>query len=247
MIGRDGEPEQRSAEAVLSPRVAGCPAWGREHCLCINGLSYSKLNPDKLSMEDRKMKDSIARALMVCLLAAGVTVAAQTPSPGAGQKPAPPAPADAKAGAKGDSAVVRQAAMGGMAEVEHGRLAAQNATHADVKQFGQRMVDDHSKANEELKGLAAKKNITLPTALDAKHQAMQDKLAKMKGDAFDRAYMAHMVAAHGQMLSLLNGAAKTASDPDVKAWAQSKVPTVQEHLKMARDANAKVGGAAKGK
>jgi predicted outer membrane protein len=75
-------------------------------------------------------------------------------------------------------------------------LAAENAASSEVKQFGQRMVDDHGKANAELKGLASQKNVVLPTELDAKHKAMQDGLSKLKGPAFDDAYMAHMASAH---------------------------------------------------
>ena len=68
-----------------------------------------------------------------------------------------------------------------MAEVEHGRLPGQNAMHDEVKQFVQRMVADHSKAGDELKGLASGKNVSFPTELDAKHKAMQDKLSKING------------------------------------------------------------------
>jgi putative membrane protein len=144
-----------------------------------------------------------------------------------------------------DAMFIRTAAMDGMAEVEHGRLAAQNATNDEVKQFGQRMVDDHSKAGDEVKGLAAQKNVTLPTELDAKHKAMQDKLSKMNGAAFDRAYMAHMVAAHQQAVTLFEKEAGSGKDAEAKALAAKTLPTLREHLKMARSINAKVAGAAK--
>jgi putative membrane protein len=151
----------------------------------------------------------------------------------------------AQATAAADATFVRTAAMDGMAEVEHGRLAVQNATHDEVKQFGQRMVDDHSKAGDELKGLAAQKRVTLPSELDAKHKAMHDTLSKMKGAAFDRAYMAHMVSAHQQAVALFEKEAGGGKDADVKAWAAKTLPTLQEHLKMARGVNAKVGSGAK--
>ena len=124
-------------------------------------------------------------------------------APLAAQPPAKTAQGTAKSGSAAgapqgttpgaDAMFIRTAAMDGMAEVEHGRLAGQNATNDEVKQFAQRMVGDHGKADDELKGLASGKNVTLPTELDAKHKAMQDKLSKMKGAAFDRAYMARMV------------------------------------------------------
>jgi putative membrane protein len=137
---------------------------------------------------------------------------------------------------------IRTAALDGMAEVQHGRLAAQNATNAEVKRFGQRMVDDHRKAGDELKGLASQKNVTLPAALDANHRATQDKLAKMKGHAFDRAYMSHMVTAHQQAVALFTRESTSGKDADIKAWAAKTLPALQEHLKMARGVNAKVAG-----
>jgi putative membrane protein len=160
----------------------------------------------------------------------------------AGQEPSTRQPKGTAAAqsANADSLFMRTAAMDGLAEVEHGRLAAQNASAADVKQFARRMVDDHSKANEELKGLATQKNVTLPTELDQKHQAMQDKLAKLKGSAFDKAYMSHMVMAHRQAVTLFQREAKAGKDADTKAWAAKTLPVLQEHDKSARTVNAAV-------
>jgi putative membrane protein len=98
---------------------------------------------------------------------------------------------------------------------------------------------------DELKSIASQKNVTLPTQLDAKHQAMHDKLSKMKGDAFDRAYMRHMVTAHQQAVALFQKESTSGKDAETKAFAGKTLPTLQEHLKMARDANSKVAGAAK--
>jgi len=157
-------------------------------------------------------------------------------------KPATGAAHDTKAPASAtgaDSTFVKTAAMDGMAEVEHGRLAAQNAASADVKQFGQRMVDDHGKANTELQSIASQKNITLPKELDAKHKAMHDKLAKMNGAAFDSAYMTHMASAHKEAVSLFQREAKSGKDAETKAFAEKTLPTLQEHLKMAQDLSGK--------
>jgi putative membrane protein len=176
------------------------------------------------------------QSFKVVALACGLTCTVA-----AGQEPSarqPQSPVAKAAGA--DAAFMRTAAMDGLAEVEHGRLAAQNASAADVKQFAQRMVDDHSKANEELKGLATQKNVTLPTELDQKHRAMQDKLAKLKGAAFDKAYMSHMVMAHQQAVTLFRQEAKAGKDPDTKAWAAKTLPALQEHHKLARTINAGV-------
>jgi putative membrane protein len=143
--------------------------------------------------------------------------------------------------ANSDEHFVKEAAVGGMAEVELGKLAADKASSADVKKFGQRMVDDHSKANDELKTLAQNKNITLPTALDAKNQATVDHLSKLTGEAFDRAYMQTMVKDHQKDVSEFRTQSKSGKDGDVKAWASKTLPTLEEHLKMAQDTNRAVG------
>src|SRR4051794_4768099 len=95
-----------------------------------------------------------------------------------------------------DTKFVKEAAAGGMEEVELGKLAAAKASSADVKSFGQKMVDDHSKANNQLMQLASQKGIDLPKgqSVMAKHDSA--KLAKLKGAAFDKAYMDMMVKDH---------------------------------------------------
>ena len=140
-----------------------------------------------------------------------------------------------------DLTFVLDAAKGGMAEVELGQLAADKASSDDVKKFGQRMVTDHSKANDELKTLAQSKNITLPTAIDAKDKATHDRLAKLSGPAFDRAYMAHMVTDHRKDVNEFKKETTAGKDPDVKSWASKTLPTLEEHLKMAQDTDKAVG------
>src|SRR5579875_627875 len=95
-----------------------------------------------------------------------------------------------------DMSFAMKAAQGGMAEVQLGQLAAQKATNPDVKAFGQQMVDDHTKANDDLKSVAQGENITLPASLDAKDQAEYTKLQGLSGAAFDRAYVKDMVKDH---------------------------------------------------
>lgn len=123
---------------------------------------------------------------------------------------------------------MQEAATGGMAEVELGKMAQERASSPDVKQFGKRMVEDHSKVNAELKQLAAKKGVTLPQKMDAEHQAVRDRLAKLSGEAFDRAYMDFMKEDHQHDLAAFREAAG-AADPDVKAFASKTVPTLEEH------------------
>ena len=137
---------------------------------------------------------------------------------------------------------VLKAAKGGLAEVEFGRLAAEKASDPDVKQFGQKMVDDHSKANDELKSIAQQKGITLPTELDAKDKRTRDHLAKLSGAAFDRAYMSDMVKDHTKDVADFRKESKSGKDSDVKAFAGKTLPTLEEHLKLAREDHAKVAG-----
>jgi putative membrane protein len=139
-----------------------------------------------------------------------------------------------------DHTFVTKAAQGGLAEVKLGQLATQKASSSDVKAFGQQMVDDHSKANDELKQLASTKGITLPTDTDAKHQATYDRLSKLSGAEFDRAYMKDMVSDHKEDVSEFRTESQRGSDPDVKAWAAKTLPTLEHHLQMAESTDAKV-------
>lgn len=161
-------------------------------------------------------------------------------------KPAGKAPAAAaRSAANPDAKWVHEAAIGGMTEVELGKLAASQAESSDVKQFGQRMVDDHSKANNDLSALAQQKNIKLPETLDAPHKAIRDRLAKLSGAAFDKAYMQDMVKDHTKDVASFGREAKSGKDEDVKGFASRTLPTLEEHLKMAREAAGKVGAGAK--
>ena len=196
------------------------------------------------------MKAFLLTAGLACALAAAGLATAQTKQPPPKPK-APPAteakqaPATSGKLALADQRFVKEAAIVGMAEVELGKLAADKATTADVKQFGQRMVDDHSKANDELKSWASQNNVTLPADLDAKNKATRDRLSKLTGAAFDRAYMTAMVADHNADVAAFERASKTVKNTDLKAWVDKTLPTLQEHKKMAHDTRAKLGGAAK--
>jgi putative membrane protein len=134
-----------------------------------------------------------------------------------------------------DTKFVKEAAVGGMAEVELGKLAKDKGASDGVKQFGQKMVDDHGAANDELKSVAKKKNIDLPASLDAKHQATVDRLSKLSGAAFDRAYISEMLKDHQMDVKEFQHESGTASDPDIKGFAAKTLPTLQEHLKMIQD------------
>ena len=145
----------------------------------------------------------------------------------------------AKSSSKGqldhsDRKFVEEAAKGGMAEVELGQLASQRAQSPDVKQFAQRMVTDHGKANDQLKQIASSKNVTLPTDVPAAEKRERDRLAKLSGAQFDREYMSHMTSDHKKDTSLFRSAAKSAKDAEVKQFASTTLPTLEEHLQMAQ-------------
>ena len=133
-----------------------------------------------------------------------------------------------------DHEFMMNAAMGGMLEVELGQVAAQKGTSEAVKQFGQRMVDDHSKANTQLTTLAQSKGITLPTALDDKHRNEVTKLSAMSGAAFDREYSKKMLSDHNKDVSEFEKESTHGTDPDLKAFATTTLPTLREHQQMAR-------------
>ena len=149
------------------------------------------------------------------------------------------------AGTSADSAFAKKAAEGGMAEVACGQLAADKGTDADVKAFGQRMVTDHGKANEDLKAAAMKSGIDLPTAPSQKQQADKAKLEKMSGADFDRHYMTMMVKDHEEDVALFKKEAQSGKDENLKQFAQKTLPTLEEHLSMAKKTSQELKSEAK--
>ena len=134
-----------------------------------------------------------------------------------------------------DSHFVTKAANAGMAEVKLGKMATERAVSPAVKQFGQRMVTDHTKAHQELMTIAQGKNITVPTTMDAEHQEMTEGLAKFQGTSFDREFMRQMVTDHEKAVQLFSKQSEEGKDNDLKGFAAKTLPTLQEHLQMARD------------
>jgi putative membrane protein len=129
-----------------------------------------------------------------------------------------------------DQEFMQAAAQGGMTEVKLGELAAQNGLRADVKEFGQMMVKDHSAINDDLKALAAKEGVTLPDSLDAKHQGMVDKLAALTGSAFDDAYVAAMIKGHKKDAKAFKAEFAATQDADIKSFLDKSIPVVESHL-----------------
>ena len=114
-----------------------------------------------------------------------------------------------------------------------------------MKQFAQRMVTDHTKANDQLKQIAAGKNVQLPTDIPAAAKRERDRLSKLSGAQFDREYMSHMTSDHKKDTSLFRSAAKSAKDSDIKQFASSTLPTLEEHLQLAQSINKTKSSAAK--
>lgn len=149
----------------------------------------------------------------------------------------PNGPSAAKAD---DKKFAKEAAMGGLLEVELGKVATQKASSEAVKNFGQRMVDDHTKANDELKQVASQDNLTLPTTLDKKHQKMVDKLSALSGPAFDKAYMKDMVKDHEEDVKEFQNESQNGTDPNIKSFATKTLPILQSHLDSAKQVNKEV-------
>lgn len=140
-----------------------------------------------------------------------------------------------------DKNFIQEAATGGKLEVELGQLAEKNASSQQVKEFGQRMVTDHSKANENLMDVASKVNVTPPTSLTQDEQEKKDKLSKLHGAKFDQEYMSMMVDEHQKDVDKFQQQAQNAINSDVKSFAANTLPTLQEHLQLAKSVNDSLG------
>jgi putative membrane protein len=183
----------------------------------------------------------LCTAILALGLAAGVSAqdksaggTTATPKTQSGATTTTPSSKQNGAMSSGDRKFVEKAAVGGMAEVELGQLAQQKASSDQVKQFGARMQQDHSKANEELKQLASSKGLQLPASLDKDHQKDKQKLEKLSGAEFDREYMKMMVDDHKDDVDAFEKTAKSGKDADVKSFAAKTLPTLQQHRQLAQ-------------
>jgi putative membrane protein len=135
---------------------------------------------------------------------------------------------------------VEHAAQDGMTEVQLAKIALKKSSNDQVKQFAQKMEQDHTQANEQLASIAKSKGLTVPTKLDAKHEAMVKNLSAKSGKAFDRAYAEHMAKDHAKAVALFQAAAKS-SDPDIAAFAQKTLPTLEQHEQLADNLRSSTG------
>lgn len=183
-------------------------------------------------MFNKKILAGVGSVFVACALSAPAGALAKEPAA---------APAATVAGlSKADQKIVTDMAVANMAEVAAGKMALGKTQNADVKTFAQKMVDDHTKALADVTALAQTKAVTLPADVDEPHKKMAAKLDKLSGDAFDKAYMADAgVSDHSKVHAKLKGFASKAKDADVKALAAKMLPTVEEHLTMAKDMHGK--------
>lgn len=134
-----------------------------------------------------------------------------------------------------DKKFVKDATIGGLTEVELGKLAEDKGGSDAVKQFGRHLVDDHTKANNQLKEAASKAGFSVPESLDSKHQARIDKLSKLSGTQFDRAFIKDEVKDHESDVRAFKDESTNGTNADVKAFASNALPTLEAHLTMAKD------------
>jgi putative membrane protein len=188
---------------------------------------------------------AVGRFALITLLGACLinVAAAQTPATGPATEPGA-ASSPHQQGATGKTPMradkngadpatfVKEAAQGGMTEVQVAKVALSKTQDPSVRTFAEQMVKDHGKANMELAGIAKRKGLDVPAALDAEHKAIVQKLSAKSGAEFDSAYSKQMMADHDKTLALFADASQS-RDTDIAAFAQKTLPTLKEHRKMA--------------
>ncbi|HEX4457591.1 MAG TPA: DUF4142 domain-containing protein [Polyangia bacterium] len=134
---------------------------------------------------------------------------------------------------KSDSEFAHKAAAGGMAEVKLSKLAIDKSSSSEVKTFARKMVADHTKANMQLKKVAAKQSLTLPTTMDDEHQRAYDKLVSLTGDEFDKQYMKTMTDDHDDTVKLFKDETQNGKDDELKQFAIRTLPIIEKHDNLA--------------
>lgn len=139
-----------------------------------------------------------------------------------------------------DRNLMRTLAQVHLGEVDMGKMAQSRSQDVQVRSFAQRMIDDHGKALEELQKMADAKGVILPGGPDKKHAAAKEKMTALTGDQFAQQYLSHAGdVAHREAHQLLQRAAQTAQDPELKAHANQSLALVEQHLQMANHLIAK--------
>lgn len=140
-----------------------------------------------------------------------------------------------------DKSFYKNAAESGIFEVDAGNQAQQKASDQQVKDFGAMMVKDHTAANDQLKSLAASKNVSLPSTASVSQMAEKGKLDVLTGDTYDKSYIKGQIKAHREAIALFKKEIAQGQDADAKSFAQSTLPTLEKHYKMAKDIAMKNG------
>jgi len=151
-----------------------------------------------------------------------------------------PAFAESSAADASDQAFVTAAAQGGMAEVADGKLAASKTSDSKVRAFAEKMVGDHTKANEQLKAIAKNDGFTLPTSVGAENARMKASIAKLDGKTFDGTYLQGQEQGHEKMEHVFQKEIADGKNRDLVAFAKTTLPVVEEHLSLARFDSANV-------
>jgi putative membrane protein len=141
-----------------------------------------------------------------------------------------------------DQRFMKKAAEDNLADIKLGQLAQQKATDNSVKQFAQKIVNDHQTANQKLEAIASKNNVTLPDKMNAKDQAFYDRLQNMSGKQFDNAYMNHMVRDHNRDVAKFKAESSKVQNPDLRAWVDQTLPALEQHDTMAKNTDQQIGG-----
>ena len=141
-----------------------------------------------------------------------------------------------------DKDFITDVGKAGKAEVDVAQDAVTHATNADVKSFAQKLVDDHTKANDDLAKLAASRGVTLPSEMEAKMKEAKERLMKVTGKSFDQAFIKQMVDDHTSLIKKFEDKSKeTGVDADLKKFVDDKLPVLREHLKTAKGLQTKLG------
>ncbi len=140
-----------------------------------------------------------------------------------------------------DSSFYKNAAEGGLAEVQLGKLAQEKSSNASIKDFGAMMVSDHSAADDKLQAIATAKDLKLPTSPGVGQMATKTKLEVLSGDTFDKSYIKDMIKDHQEDIALFKKEAASGQDPDAKAYAAATLPTLEKHLKKIESIAAAAG------
>ncbi|MFN8389405.1 MAG: DUF4142 domain-containing protein [Bdellovibrionota bacterium] len=138
-----------------------------------------------------------------------------------------------------DKQFVTEAAKGGMTEVKMGELARQKGQSDGVKSFGETLIRDHSKANEELKQVAGGLGLSLPDDISTEQKKHLEMLQKLEGEAFDKAFVKHMVTDHKKDIAEFRRESQSSKTDEIKQFAGRTLPALEEHLKIAQDLSSK--------